>query len=93
MLLALAGVEHTVVPGGEVGELDRQLGQVRGAAAAERPKPAAGMKPITRRKPARAAAKGEGPRLEMDGEGNGEFSPEDKGEADLAWIAYIVAEK
>jgi len=28
-----------------------------------------------------------------DGEGTGEFSPEDKGEADLAWIAYIVAEK
>lgn len=28
-----------------------------------------------------------------DGEGNGEFSPEAKGEADLAWIAYIVAEK
>lgn len=28
-----------------------------------------------------------------DGEGNGEFSPDDKGEADLAWIAYIVAEK
>jgi len=28
-----------------------------------------------------------------DGEGDGEFSPEDKGEADLAWIAYIVAEK
>jgi SAM-dependent methyltransferase len=28
-----------------------------------------------------------------DGGGNGEFSPEDKGEADLAWIAYIVAEK
>jgi len=28
-----------------------------------------------------------------DGEGNGEFSPEPKGEADLAWIAYIVAEK
>ncbi|MDX1480722.1 MAG: class I SAM-dependent methyltransferase [Woeseiaceae bacterium] len=28
-----------------------------------------------------------------DGEGNGEFSPEDKGEADYAWIAYIVAEK
>ena len=28
-----------------------------------------------------------------DGEGNGEFSPEEKGEADLAWIAYIVAEK
>lgn len=28
-----------------------------------------------------------------DGEGNGEFTPNDKGEADLAWIAYIVAEK
>lgn len=28
-----------------------------------------------------------------DGEGNGEFKPDDKGEADLAWIAYIVAEK
>ena len=28
-----------------------------------------------------------------DGEGNGEFSPEEKGEADYAWIAYIVAEK
>ena len=28
-----------------------------------------------------------------DSEGNGEFSPEAKGEADLAWIAYIVAEK
>ena len=28
-----------------------------------------------------------------DGEGNGEFSPEARGEADLAWIAYIVAEK
>lgn len=28
-----------------------------------------------------------------DGEGNGEFTPEGKGEADLAWIAYIVAEK
>jgi SAM-dependent methyltransferase len=28
-----------------------------------------------------------------DGEGNGEFTPCDKGEADLAWIAYIVAEK
>ena len=28
-----------------------------------------------------------------DGEGNGEFAPEEKGEADLAWIAYIVAEK
>lgn len=28
-----------------------------------------------------------------DGEGNGEFTPSDEGEADLAWIAYIVAEK
>ena len=28
-----------------------------------------------------------------DGEGNGEFTPSDTGEADLAWIAYIVAEK
>ena len=28
-----------------------------------------------------------------DGEGNGEFTPEESGEADLAWIAYIVAEK
>jgi len=28
-----------------------------------------------------------------DGEGNGEFIPDEKGEADLAWIAYIVAEK
>jgi SAM-dependent methyltransferase len=28
-----------------------------------------------------------------DGEGNGEFAPDEKGEADLAWIAYIVAEK
>jgi hypothetical protein len=28
-----------------------------------------------------------------DGEGNGEFTPEEKGEADLAWIAFIVAEK
>jgi SAM-dependent methyltransferase len=28
-----------------------------------------------------------------DGGGNGEFFPEAKGEADLAWIAYIVAEK
>ena len=27
------------------------------------------------------------------GEGNGEFSPNSRGEADLAWIAYIVAEK
>jgi SAM-dependent methyltransferase len=28
-----------------------------------------------------------------DGEGNGIFTPSTKGEADLAWIAYIVAEK
>jgi SAM-dependent methyltransferase len=28
-----------------------------------------------------------------DGEGNGEFNPDERGEADLAWIAYIVAEK
>ncbi len=28
-----------------------------------------------------------------DGEGDGEFTPDEKGEADLAWIAYIVAEK
>lgn len=28
-----------------------------------------------------------------DGEGNGEFSPEETGEPDYAWIAYIVAEK
>ena len=28
-----------------------------------------------------------------DGEGNGEFTPDNRGEADLAWIAYIVAEK
>lgn len=28
-----------------------------------------------------------------DGEGNGEFTPDASGEADLAWIAYIVAEK
>ena len=28
-----------------------------------------------------------------DGEGNGVFTPNEKGEADLAWIAYIVAEK
>ena len=28
-----------------------------------------------------------------DGEGNGEFSPEARGDADPAWIAYIVAEK
>jgi SAM-dependent methyltransferase len=28
-----------------------------------------------------------------DGEGNGIFTPDEKGVADLAWIAYIVAEK
>lgn len=28
-----------------------------------------------------------------DGEGNGEFEPEEQGEADPAWIVYIVAEK
>ncbi len=28
-----------------------------------------------------------------DGDGDGEFTPDEKGEADLAWIAYIVAEK
>jgi len=28
-----------------------------------------------------------------DGEGNGVFTPSETGEADLAWIAYIVAEK
>ncbi len=28
-----------------------------------------------------------------DGEGNGEFVPDEKGEADYAWIAYVVAEK
>lgn len=28
-----------------------------------------------------------------DGEGDGEFTPEEQGEADLAWIAYVVAEK
>ena len=28
-----------------------------------------------------------------DGEGNGEFSPSEEGEADAGWIAYIVAEK
>ena len=28
-----------------------------------------------------------------DGEGNGEFTPNEEGEADLAWIAYVVAEK
>jgi len=28
-----------------------------------------------------------------DGDGNGEFTPDEEGEADLAWIAYVVAEK
>ena len=28
-----------------------------------------------------------------EGEGNGEFTPNKTGEADLAWIAYVVAEK
>lgn len=28
-----------------------------------------------------------------DGEGNGIFTPEEKGEADAGWIAYLVAEK
>lgn len=28
-----------------------------------------------------------------DGEGNGVFTPDDRGEADAGWIAYIVAEK
>lgn len=28
-----------------------------------------------------------------DGEGNGEFTADEKGVADLAWIAYVVAEK
>ena len=28
-----------------------------------------------------------------DGEGNGEFTPTEEGEADAGWIAYIVAEK
>jgi hypothetical protein len=28
-----------------------------------------------------------------DGDGNGEFTPDESGVADLAWIAYIVAEK
>jgi precorrin-6B methylase 2 len=28
-----------------------------------------------------------------DGEGNGEFTPDEQGVADLAWIAYVVAEK
>lgn len=28
-----------------------------------------------------------------DGEGNGEFTPDGQGVADLAWIAYVVAEK
>jgi hypothetical protein len=28
-----------------------------------------------------------------DGEGNGEFTETDTGDPDLAWVAYIVAEK
>ena len=28
-----------------------------------------------------------------EGEGNGVFFHEDKGEPDLSWIAYVVAEK
>jgi hypothetical protein len=28
-----------------------------------------------------------------DGEGDGVFTPETKGEADAGWIAYLVAEK
>ena len=28
-----------------------------------------------------------------DGEGNGEFTPNTTGEADLAWVIYITAEK
>ena len=40
---------------------------------------------------ARATVYWEG--TDEDGEGNGEFTPDEKGEADLAWIAYIVAEK
>jgi len=28
-----------------------------------------------------------------NGDGNGEFTPDARGEADLAWVAYIVAEK
>jgi hypothetical protein len=28
-----------------------------------------------------------------DGEGNGIFTPDERGEADLAWVAYVVAEK
>jgi hypothetical protein len=28
-----------------------------------------------------------------EGEGNGEFLPNNEGEPDLAWIIYIVAEK
>jgi hypothetical protein len=28
-----------------------------------------------------------------DGDGNGIFTPDERGEADAGWIAYIVAEK
>ena len=28
-----------------------------------------------------------------DGEGNGEFEPTTRGDADAGWIAYLVAEK
>ena len=28
-----------------------------------------------------------------DGEGNGIFTPDERGEADLAWVAYVVADK
>jgi hypothetical protein len=28
-----------------------------------------------------------------EGEGNGVFTPDDRGVADLAWIAYVVGEK
>jgi hypothetical protein len=28
-----------------------------------------------------------------DGDGDGVFTPEEKGEADAGWIAYLVAEK
>jgi CRP-like cAMP-binding protein len=51
-------------------ETERRL---EDSAASERPSPAVGMKPVTRRKPARAAAKGEGPRLEIDGDDGGDI--------------------
>ena len=28
-----------------------------------------------------------------DGDGNGVFEPEERGEADAGWIAYIIAQK